>query len=82
MYLSSPKVTMVYYFQICSFVLCSVNDSISKYIDVFDLNAKIVEFSPELHRQIEEFKSINPELSQSNLLDFRDLFIIEFTRNL
>ena len=80
MYLSSPKV--IYYFQICSFVLCSVSDSISKYIDVFDLNAKIVEFSPELNRQIEDFKSINPELSQSNLLDFRDLFIIEFTRNL
>ena len=58
----------------------SVNDSIIKYLSIFDLDAEIIEFSPELKLSIKEFNELNPELSLSNLNNFQDLFIIEFKK--
>ena len=52
-----------------------------KYLNVFDLDARIVEMSSEFFVVLEEFKNLNPELKYNKLLDFNDLFIVEFTRN-
>ena len=60
----------------------SVHESIIKYLNVFDLNAEVIEFPSELNQLIEEFKDMNPELTHSSLLNFSDLFIIEFTRKI
>jgi hypothetical protein len=49
-------------------------------MEVFDLNARILEFTSDLCVNIEEFIALNPELRHSKLLDFRDLFLVEFTR--
>jgi hypothetical protein len=51
-----------------------------KYLPVFDLDANILEFNFDLYAEIELFKHLNLDLEHSKLLDFRDLFIIEFKR--
>lgn len=51
-----------------------------KYLPVFDLDAKILELNFDLSAEIEQFKHFNTELAHSKLLDFQDLFIIEFRR--
>lgn len=56
----------------------SVNESIIKYLNVFGLEARILEVTSELADEIKHFKNLNPELTNSRLLDFSDLFIIEF----
>lgn len=58
----------------------SVNDSIIKYLDLFDLYAEIIDFPPELNQSLNDFKELNPELSLGNLLNFKDLYIIEFKK--
>lgn len=58
----------------------SINDSIIKYLPVFNLDAKMIEWNFDLYAEIENFKILNPELEHSKLLNFQDLFIIEFKR--
>lgn len=64
------------------YLFYSVNDSIAKYLNVFDLEAKILELKSNLLAEIEQFKILNPKLENSKLLDFSDLFIIEFSQKL
>ena len=64
------------------FDLFSVNDSIISYLNMFNLDAKIVEKDSSLNAAIEEFKSLNQSLQNSTLLNFQDLYIIEFTRKI
>ena len=49
---------------------------------MFNLDAKIVEKDSSLNAAIEEFKSLNQSLQNSTLLNFQDLYIIEFTRKI
>lgn len=64
------------------FDLFSVNDSIISYLNMFNLDAKIVEKNSSLNAAIEEFKSLNQSLQNGTLLNFQDLYIIEFTRKI
>lgn len=61
-------------------IIDSINDSIIKYLDVFDLSAEVVKVSSSFAASIKEFKKLNPELEQGKLLDFDNLSIIEFKK--
>lgn len=49
---------------------------------MFNLDAKIVEKDSSLNAAIDKFKSLNPLLQNSTLLNFQNLYIIEFTRKI
>lgn len=66
--------------RVLNLLFYSINDSIIKYLPVFDLDATIIEWNLDLYAEIENFKQLNPELEHSKLLNFQDLFVIEFKR--
>lgn len=60
--------------------ICSINDSIIKYLSLWNLEATVLERPASLSQKIAQFIDINTELQGSELTRLDDhLWIIQFT---